>query len=99
AYMHWRSLAAPEDVSHFDRSGRRVGAEERANHEVALTGKRQVLVDDDSDLEAVADEGLLGGRQRLDDLAQSLQRWSAAQLGDHRAVRAGDDVRLADRSA
>ena len=58
-----------------------------------------MLVDDDSDLQAVADQVLLAGRQRLDDLTQALQRRSAAHLGDHCADRAGDDVRFADRSA
>ena len=76
-----------------------VGAEQPADHEVALTRSRQVLVDDDPDLQAVADQFLLVGRQPLDDLAQALQRRSAAQLGDHCAVGAGDDVRIADRPA
>ena len=58
-----------------------------------------MLVDDDPDLQAVADQFLLVGRQHLDGLTQALQRRSAAQLGDQCAVRAGDDVRVADRPA
>jgi hypothetical protein len=76
-----------------------VGAEEPADHEVALTRNGHVLVDDNPDLEAVAHQVLLVGLQLLDGLTQALQRLSAAQLGDQCAVRAGDDVRVADRPA
>lgn len=47
----------------------------------------------------MADECPFVGRQPLDDLTQSLQRRTAAELGDQYAVRAGDDVWVADRPA
>src|ERR1700677_532539 len=88
-----------DDLAHLDRPGRFVGAQQRADQEIALTRSGQVLVDDDPDLQAVADQFLLVVLQPLDDLTQALQRRSAAQLGDLRAVRAGDDVWVADRPA
>ena len=70
--MHRR--ADLDDLADLDRSGRGVGAEQPADHEVALTRNGHVLVDDDPDLQAVAYQFLLVGRQHLDGPTQALQR-------------------------
>ncbi|CFS21106.1 Uncharacterised protein [Mycobacterium tuberculosis] len=95
--MHGR--ADLDNLADPDRPRRWVGAEQPADQKVALTRHRQVLVDDDSDLQAAADQFLLVGRHPQDDLPQAVQRRSAAQLGDHGTVRAGDNVRFPDRPA
>src|ERR1700757_408058 len=57
-----------DNVADLDRPGRLVGAEQPADQEVALTRSRQVLVDDDADLQAVADQLPLVALQPPDDL-------------------------------
>src|ERR1700730_7887609 len=66
-----------DDIADLDHPGRLVGAEQPADQEVALCRSRQMLVDDDPDPQAAAEQFLLAGRPPHDDLTQALQRRAA----------------------
>ena len=80
-----------------DLPGRRVGADQPAHEEVALHVVGLVGVDDDADQQPALDEPEVLGRERLDRLAQLLQRRLARQLADHVALGGGDRQLGADR--
>jgi tRNA dimethylallyltransferase len=69
---------------------RRVGADQPPDEEVALQVLGLVGVDDDPHQQTALDEPQVLGGQRLDRLAQLLERGPAGQLGDDVAVRRGD---------
>src|SRR4029453_13047454 len=84
-----------------DRQGARalVGAEQVADEEVAPAELGLVLVDDEPDVQAAAQELALLLRGRAGELLEALDRRFPAQLHDEVLLGAGHDVRAADGPA
>ena len=80
-----------------DLAGVGVGADQPADEEVALHVVGLVGVDHDPHQQPALDEPQVLGRQRLDRLAQLLERRLAGQLADHVALARRDRQLRADR--
>ena len=80
---------------HLARVG--VGADEAAHEEVALDVLGLVRVDDDAHQQPALDEPEIVDGQRLDRLAQLLERRAARQLADDRPLAGGDRQLRPDR--
>ena len=90
AHVHADRLADPDPLADGEAAAVGVGAEDRADEEVAALVGGLVLVDDDPEHQALGGQRLLAGVELADRLAQALDRGLRGELRDHVAVRGRD---------